>query len=106
MGLLDFLKGPDIDEGVRQFHNTPNSVLLDVRTPEEYRAGRIPGSRNIPVDALNEVAAVVRDMHAPLFVYCHSGARSRWAVGMLRKMGYEHVTNIGGIYKYHGKVEL
>ena len=48
MGLLDFLKGPDIDQGVRQFEQTPGAVLLDVRTPGEYGEGRISGSRNLP----------------------------------------------------------
>ena len=41
----------------------------------------------------------------PLFVYCHSGARSSQAVGQLARMGYTRVKNIGGIAAYQGKVE-
>ena len=41
MGFLDFLKGPDTDQGVRAFRETPGAVLLDVRTPQENREGSI-----------------------------------------------------------------
>ena len=41
----------------------------------------------------------------PLFVYCHSGARSSQAVRLLARMGYTKIKNIGGIAAYTGKVE-
>ena len=79
--------------------------MLDVRTPQEYREGRIPGSRNIPLQTIESVSLVVQDKDVPLFVYCYSGARSRQAVSVLQRMGYTNVTNIGGIAAYSGKVE-
>ena len=105
MGLLDFLKGPDIDQGVKRFGETPGAVLLDVRTPEEYAQGHIPGSQNLPLQEVVLAGEVVPQKDTPLFVYCLSGARSRQAVATLRQMGYFAVTNIGGISSYHGKVE-
>ena len=42
---------------------------------------------------------------AVLLVYCYSGSRSRQATGMLQRMGYSKVNNIGGIAAYSGKVE-
>ncbi|MEY8388558.1 rhodanese-like domain-containing protein [Oscillospiraceae bacterium 38-13] len=102
MGFLEFLKGPDINQGVLEYGATPGAVLLDVRTPQEYRAGHIPGSRNIPLGTA-EPPAESRD--TPLFVYCHSGGRSRQAVAALARMGYVNVKNIGGIAAYTGKVE-
>ena len=105
MGLLEFLRGPDMDAGVAQCRQTPGAVLLDVRTPEEYRGGHIPGSRNLPLDALQGVTDAVPDKGTPLFVYCRSGARSGQAVRLLGQMGYTRVTNIGGIMQYQGKVE-
>ena len=42
MGFFDFLKGPDINQGVKEYSVTDGAVLLDVRTPDEYRQGISP----------------------------------------------------------------
>ena len=105
MGFFDFLKGSDIGEGAREYNATPGAVLLDVRTPEEYREGHIPGSRNVPLQAIDSAAAVIKEKDTPIFAYCYSGARSAQAVGVLQRMGYTNVKNIGGIAAYAGKVE-
>ena len=105
MGFFDFLRGPDIDQGVKEFRETSGAVLLDVRTPQEYREGRIPDSKNIPLQELDRITSVAGKKDVPLFVYCHSGARSAQAVRLLRQMGYVSVKNIGGIAAYSGKVE-
>ncbi len=105
MGLFDFLRGSDINEGLKEYGKTDGAVLLDVRTHQEYQAGHIPGSKNIPLQGIRRVSAATPDKDTPLFVYCHSGARSRQAVGELQRMGYLHVKNIGGISAYTGKVE-
>lgn len=104
MGFLDFLKVPDINRGVKEFQETCGAVLLDVRTPQEYRAGHIPGSRNVPLQSLDKVTGLA-DQDTPMFVCCHSGARSSQAVNVLQRMGYTNVKNIGGIAAYTGKVE-
>lgn len=105
MGFFDFLRGPRIDEGVKEYTGTGGAVLLDVRTPQEYREGHIPGSRNIPLQEIARVSTVVPGKDTPLFVYCRSGARSRQAVSALQRMGYLCVKNIGGITAYTGKVD-
>ena len=105
MGLFNFFKGPDIDRGTKDFQETPGAVLLDVRTAQEYREGHIPNSVNLPLQSLGGGASVPAGKDAPLFVYCHSGARSRQAVSLLGQMGYAHAKNIGGIAAYQGKVE-
>ena len=104
MGIFDLLRGPDINEGVREYEATEGGFLLDVRSPQEYREGHIPGSRNIPLQSLDRVSRVVLDMSAPIFVYCLSGGRSRQAVSVLKGMGYSNVKNLGGISSYSGKV--
>lgn len=104
MGFFDFMKSPDINRGVEEYSATPGAVLLDVRTPEEYREGHIPGSQNVPLQTLDRVERVVSDRSAPLFVYCRSGSRSRQAVDALRRMGYSNLQNIGGIASYTGPV--
>ena len=105
MGIFDFLKQPDINKGVEEFNVTADAVLVDVRTPEEYSGGHIPGSNNIPLQQLDKMSAIAENKDMQLFVYCHSGARSRQAAALLRHMGYTNVHNIGGIAAYRGKVE-
>ena len=105
MSFFDFFRQPDINRGVEDWRNTPGAILLDVRTPQEHREGHIPGSKNLPLQTIDKVRTVVDNKNMPLYVYCHSGARSRQAVQLLRQMGYRNVTNIGGIAAYRGKVE-
>ena len=94
-----------MNQGVKEFQSTSGAVLLDVRTPEEYRSGHIPGRKNIPLQTIDRVGAVVENKDTSLYVYCQSGARSRQTAGMLKQMGYTNVNNIGGIAAYEGKVE-
>ena len=105
MGFFQFVKTPDINLGIADCRNTEGAVLLDVRTPQEYREGHIPGSINIPLQQLDKISSVADNKNIPLYVYCYSGGRSRQAVSMLQRMGYNNVQNIGGITAYSGKVE-
>ena len=105
MGIFDFLKGPDINQGVQEFNDTVGAFLLDVRTPQEYKNGHIPGSINVPLQSIDDVIKVVGDKNAPVFVHCLSGNRSGRAVDLMRTMGYTNVKNIGGISVYRGTIE-
>ena len=105
MGFFDFFKQANINQGIEEYKKTAGAVLLDVRTPQEYQEGHIPESKNVPLQQLNNVVSVVKNTEIPLFVYCHSGTRSRQAIGLLQRMGYSKVNNIGGIVAYSGKVE-
>lgn len=104
MSFLDFLKGPNINEGVKEFERTPGAVLLDVRMPQEYEYRHIPGSTLLPLQELDRVEEVIPGKDTPVFVYCHSGSRSAQAVSKLQRMGYTAVKNLGGITSYSGKV--
>ena len=105
MGFFDFLKGTDINQGVREFSATAGAVLLDVRTSGEYAEGHIPGSKNLPLQSIDKVERMIENKATPIFVHCLSGARSRQAAAVLQQMGYTNVKNIGGIASYTGKVE-
>lgn len=88
----------DIHEHWQQGTASPNPfMLLDVRTPEEYAAGHIPGATLIPVQDLAEhLAEVPRDKQ--VYIYCHSGKRSARASKLLAEHGYTNIENIvGGI---------
>jgi len=105
MGLSDFMKSPDINEGVKTCAATPGAVLLDVRDPGEYAAGHIPGSINLPLSEIKSAEDRFPDMDTPLFVYCLSGARSSKAIAALGEMGYTKLTNLGGIRAWRGEIE-
>ena len=105
MGFFDFLRQPDVNQGVNDYKNSTGAVLLDVRTPQEYAEGHIPGSKNVPLQSLDKIRSIVENKDTELFVYCYSGARSRQAAAALGQMGYTKVNNIGGISSYRGKVE-
>lgn len=106
MALFDLLKKADINAGIESYRQTAGALLLDVRTPAEYREGHIPGSQNLPLQSIGQIAGMRVDYSTPLFVHCLSGGRSRQAVFMLRKMGYQNVSDIGGIADYRGKLEV
>ena len=104
MSIFDFLRSSDINAGVAEYAADSGAVLVDVRTPDEYASGHIEGSRNIPLDALTSAQNAIPDKSTPLYLYCHSGARSRNAARVLRRLGYTSVRDIGGIISYKGKV--
>lgn len=105
MGFFDFFKQSNINQGIEEYKMTAGAVLLDVRTLQEYQEGHIPESKNVPLQQLDNIVSVAKNKDIPLFVCCYSGSRSRQATGMLQRMGYSKVNNIGGIAAYSGKVE-
>lgn len=106
MGLFDFLKGLDINDGVASWKENKGSVLIDVRTRKEYGEGHIPGSINIPLNEIDRIKNEVENKDTVLYVHCLSGGRSRQAVAVLKQFGYTAVNDIGGINRYKGKVEV
>ncbi len=73
-------------------------ILLDVRTEQEYKQKRIPGSVLIPDYALAQRAETeLPDKRQVIFIYCRSGQRSEQAARKLVALGYNHVYDFGGI---------
>ncbi len=105
MSFLDLLRGPDINAGVKEFRATPGALLLDVRRPEEYADGHIPGSVNAPLTAPDKLPGIIGDKDRVVYVYCLSGARSRRATNYLKKIGFTNVHDLGGINAYSGEKE-
>jgi adenylyltransferase/sulfurtransferase len=80
-------------------------VLVDVREPEEYAIGRIPGSRLIPLrtvpERLHELSSA-----DDIVVHCRSGVRSGQAVEFMKQAGYRKVKNlVGGILRWSDDVD-
>jgi len=78
-------------------NNPTDTIILDVRTPEEFAGGHYPGAINIPVDQLPARIAELKEMQKPILAYCRSGARSGMAVAMLRQSGITNAVNAGGL---------
>ena len=69
--------------------------LVDVRTPEEFTAGHLPGAINVPYDQVAERIAEIGPPATSVVVYCHSGRRSAKAAAALRALGYGQVHDLG-----------
>ena len=77
-------------------HINGQKTFVDVRTPEEYAGGHVPGAVNIPLDQVQNRLDEFKDMPQPIVAYCRSGARSGMAASILKQNGIE-VVNGGGI---------
>ena len=67
----------------------PGTVVLDVREPDEYEQGAIPGAVHIPRGTMEgSVENRLPDKAAPVVIHCASGVRSAFAAKTLTDMGY------------------
>ena len=105
MGIFDLLNGPDINEGIKQYQADERGVLIDAREANEYADGHIGGSINLPLSRFMEAETMFEDKSVPIYVYCHSGARSKRMAAGLTKLGFKKVVNIGGIMDYKGQLK-
>ncbi|MCE1198899.1 MAG: FAD-dependent oxidoreductase [Marinilabiliales bacterium] len=89
-------KAAEKQSGQKTDPNAP--LIVDVRTPEEFRSGAYPGAINIPLDDLtSRLADLGSEIDREIVVYCASGARSAYAQRILVQLGYENVQNGGGL---------
>lgn len=77
----------------------PDTVFLDVREPNEWNLGHVPGAVHIPRGQLEgKVEALVgRDKN--VVVYCAGGSRSALAADTLQQLGYTHVASLSGGFR-------
>lgn len=75
-----------------------DTVVLDVRTPEEYAAGHLEGAQLLDLNG-GELAAAIPslDPEAEYVVYCRSGNRSGQAVALMEKAGFTTLTDLGSL---------
>lgn len=83
----------------RHMIKNEGGLLLDVRSPEEFSNGSIPGSVNLPLQNIHANHGNL-DKKRPIIVCCVSGARSAQAQNTLKNLGYDNVHNLGSIRKY------
>lgn len=87
------------DEGKHILDTCPGSVLLDVRTEEEYAIAHAAGARLLPLDEMDEseVSQILPDPDAPVLLYCRTGRRASLAAVRLEDLGYSRLYNLGGL---------
>jgi molybdopterin/thiamine biosynthesis adenylyltransferase/rhodanese-related sulfurtransferase len=80
----------------------PGTVVLDVREPDEYEQGALPGAVHIPRGHLeSQVEGRITDHDAHVVVYCAGGTRSAFAADTLGLLGYSDVVSVvGGFNKW------
>jgi rhodanese-related sulfurtransferase len=83
-------------EGLSDLLEGGEAQIIDIRQPEEWEAGRIPGARHIAIGDLAEQAGTI-DRERPVIVYCRTGNRSPMAAEALRLAGFDARILDGGI---------
>ena len=74
------------------------ALVIDVREPEEWGTGHIPGAKHVPKSYLeSRVEGAAPDRAQHVILYCQSGNRSAWAARtLIEDLGYEHVESMTG----------
>jgi len=86
--------GPEEFDQLRAQH--PGTILLDVRSRNEYIQGHIDGSTLVPLDQLSASMTQLAAAESPIIVICHAGSRAASAAGAIRRAGKADVHVLGG----------
>lgn len=78
-------------EEATEIYERTNALLIDVRTPEEYRENHIEGAVNIPVYEIDNLKNEIIDPNKVILVYCKTGKRSKIVKQILIQNGYKNV---------------
>lgn len=77
-------------------------LLVDVRTPNEFKEGHIAGAVNIDLQQLSRrLDELPHDQ--PIVLYCRSGSRSATAANLLTQAGYDNVYDLGGVIAWRAQ---
>jgi rhodanese-related sulfurtransferase len=80
-----------------QAAQSPGTVIIDVRTPEEFNSGHVQGAINIPVEYADFAQQVsTLDPNATYAIYCRTGNRSAVATAQMGSMGFMHLYDLEG----------
>lgn len=87
----------DIHELKKQYDNSPDLCLIDVREDDEWQALHIPRAIHIPKDVLGErIGKTMPNKTCPIYLHCRGGVRSLYAAQVLLELGYQQVYSIDG----------
>lgn len=95
-------------EWVKLHDESEESVIIDVRTDDEFSTGYIEGAVNIDFYMVNKFISEIDklDKSKSYFIYCKSGARSGQTCELMKQKGFKKVYNLeGGILGWNGELE-
>lgn len=95
-----------VDGATAQRLASSGAIVIDVRTPQEYAAGHIPGARLIPYDQVTARAAELPGKDRPVVLYCRTGRRTAVAAQALQALGYHAIYDMQGLSNWPGSVEV
>ena len=94
-----------MDEAVTMMAQETGYIILDVRRPDEFAAGHIPGAINVANESIGtDEIPELPDKNQLIMVYCRSGRRSKEAAEKLVKLGYTNIVEFGGILDWKGEI--
>ena len=94
----------NMEEAAAMMETESDYVILDVRTPEEFKERHIPDAINVPNESIGSgEIPQLPDKNQLIMVYCRSGNRSKQASEKLVKLGYTNVVEFGGINDWPGE---
>ena len=95
-----------MDEAVTMMAQETGYIILDVRRPDEFAEGHIPGAINVANETIGtDEIPELPDKDQLIMVYCRSGRRSKEAADKLVKLGYTNIVEFGGILNWKGEIE-
>jgi rhodanese-related sulfurtransferase len=94
-----------MDEAIAIMNEQDGYIILDVRRPDEFASGHIPGAINVPNESIGDGdIPELPDKNQLILVYCRSGNRSKQASSKLVKLGYTNIVEFGGILDWPGDI--
>lgn len=82
---------------VAELKQTANAIVIDIRDPDSFEAGHIPGARNITGENVQEFIAET-EKSRPVIVCCYHGISSLGAAEYLQSEGFSNVASLIGGY--------
>ena len=93
-----------MDEAVTMMAQKTGYIILDVRRPDEFAEGHIPGAINVANETIGtDEIPELPNKDQLIMVYCRSGRRSKEASEKLVKLGYTNIVEFGGILDWKGE---
>ena len=99
MGNACFAQATDISQAelMQRIKAKHAQLILDVRSPEEYKEGHIPSAINIPYDQIDSrLAEIASYKNKDVVLYCVSGGRAGKAANILQSAGFSKLQHVDG----------